>query len=301
MSCYNLDSTSCNSFRSAAEIDDTLELDQLLSKADKAKDVEFSSERSLERYFTRDKVRKMIEFITVEPPQDADKDRGHSIPFHSDMIFQFNKCVINYKFFNNDSSDDEDEVEWPSAAKKSSPHKMIDVFMTPQSEDDSSEGDSPDVVQTSPPKNSGIKVEELGSPPVSSFAADAEEESKVETKDEVVKGDTPRPIEEEKIEEVQVPSDTVKDADVVPVVEAEAEPVVEADTEVAISKVVDIVAAPVKSTSAPVVEVAAEPVLEAVAELIVEATAEPIADAVPDAIPEPVADAVVVPVIDAIP
>ena len=245
----------------------------------------------------------MIEFITVEPPQDADKDRGHSIPFHSDMIFQFNKCVINYKFFNNDSSDDEDEVEWPSAAKKSSPHKMIDVFMTPQSEDDSSEGDSPDVVQTSPPKNSGIKVEELGSPPVSSFAADAEEESKV------VKSDTPRPIEEEKIEEVQVHSDTVKDADVVPVVEAEAEPVVEADTEVAISKVVDIVAAPVKATAVPVVEVAtekiveaaAEPVIDVVVEPVVEAAADPIADAVPDAIPEPVVDAVVVPVIDAIP
>ena len=63
----------------------------------------------------------MIEFITAEPPQDADRDRGHSIPFHSDMILQFNKAVINAKFFYPDS-DDEDDNDSKSVEKKSSPH-----------------------------------------------------------------------------------------------------------------------------------------------------------------------------------
>lgn len=37
--------------------------------------------------FTREKVRAMLNFIMQEPEADADRDRGHTIPFHSDMIF----------------------------------------------------------------------------------------------------------------------------------------------------------------------------------------------------------------------
>jgi hypothetical protein len=29
----------------------------------------------------------MLEMITQEPAVDVDKERGHSMPFHSDMIF----------------------------------------------------------------------------------------------------------------------------------------------------------------------------------------------------------------------
>lgn len=50
--------------------------------------------------FTREKLRKMLEFITREPSDsDANQERGHAIPFHSDMIFQYNKKAINAKFF----------------------------------------------------------------------------------------------------------------------------------------------------------------------------------------------------------
>ena len=52
--------------------------------------------------FTREKIHKMLEFIIKEPASDADKTRGHAIPFHSDMIFQYNKSVINAKFFLNE-------------------------------------------------------------------------------------------------------------------------------------------------------------------------------------------------------
>ena len=41
----------------------------------------------------------MLQFIMEEPPSNADKERGHAIPFHSDMIFQYNKTAINAKFF----------------------------------------------------------------------------------------------------------------------------------------------------------------------------------------------------------
>lgn len=29
----------------------------------------------------------MLDFILQEPEADADKDRGHTLPFYSDMIF----------------------------------------------------------------------------------------------------------------------------------------------------------------------------------------------------------------------
>jgi len=57
----------------------------------------------LRRSFTRERVRKMLKFITEEPPSDADQDRGHAIPFHSDMIFQYNKTSINAKFFQSEA------------------------------------------------------------------------------------------------------------------------------------------------------------------------------------------------------
>ena len=45
----------------------------------------------------------MLEFIIKEPAPDADKTLGHAIPFHSDMIFQYNKSAINAKFFLNEA------------------------------------------------------------------------------------------------------------------------------------------------------------------------------------------------------
>ena len=63
----------------------------------------FSNKRiSIIFSFTREKIYKMLEFIIKEPAPDADKTLGHAIPFHSDMIFQYNKSAINAKFFLNE-------------------------------------------------------------------------------------------------------------------------------------------------------------------------------------------------------
>ena len=53
--------------------------------------------------FTRDKVQTMLKYITEMPPEDCSKDRGYTLPFHSDMIFQFQNKKINDKFFSQDS------------------------------------------------------------------------------------------------------------------------------------------------------------------------------------------------------
>ena len=42
-----------------------------MSRSEKVTDVEYSSEKSIERYFSRERVRKMLEFITTEPENDA--------------------------------------------------------------------------------------------------------------------------------------------------------------------------------------------------------------------------------------
>ena len=108
----------------------------MLSRSEKVTDVEYSSEKSIERYFTRERVRKMLEFITMEPENDATKERGKTIPFHSDMIFRYNKKPINAIFFQDESQD----ARGSSAGQtKDSPQQMIDVFMTPQSDDDFSD------------------------------------------------------------------------------------------------------------------------------------------------------------------
>ena len=54
--------------------------------------------------FTRDKVRKMLSYVTVEPEIDTE-DRGHKIPFFSDMLFSYNKRSINDLFFRSQAED----------------------------------------------------------------------------------------------------------------------------------------------------------------------------------------------------
>jgi len=78
-----------------------------------------------------------MSFITVEPKTDADKMRGHAMPFHADMIFQLNKTVINARFFESESQELSNCTD--SDQKKTSPQHMIDVFMTPQSDEEFSE------------------------------------------------------------------------------------------------------------------------------------------------------------------
>ena len=62
----------------------------------------------------------MLTMITEEPASDASRDRGHAMPFHTDMIFGFNKACINAKFFQPEKQDEDDRLKG-SIEKKTSP------------------------------------------------------------------------------------------------------------------------------------------------------------------------------------
>ena len=108
----------------------------------------------------------MLHYISVEPVADADHNRGHVMPFHSDMIFQYNKSNINAAFFQSeaDSAAEKDKDGKGGSGGKDSPesthaNQMIDVFMTPQSEDEdlSNDGMSPVETFASPPEVNGFQ------------------------------------------------------------------------------------------------------------------------------------------------
>ena len=60
----------------------------------------------------------MIKFITEEPKNDASKELGHTIPFHSDMIFQYNKAAINIQFFTVDEDPENSGKSAKTAEKR---------------------------------------------------------------------------------------------------------------------------------------------------------------------------------------
>ena len=74
----------------------------------------------------------MLRYITEMPPEDCSRDRGYSLPFHSDMVFQFHNKKINEKFFSRDA---ESSIQMESDVKsKYGSNQMVEVFMTPTSE-----------------------------------------------------------------------------------------------------------------------------------------------------------------------
>ena len=73
----------------------------------------------------------MLRYITEVPPEDCSKERGYSLPFHSDMVFQFQNKKINEKFF---SFDSEPSVQAEADKNKYGSNQMIEVLMTPTSE-----------------------------------------------------------------------------------------------------------------------------------------------------------------------
>lgn len=144
----------------------------------------------------------MLSFIIEEPDADAGQDRGHSMPFYSDMIFSFNKGAINSKFFRSEAQDLALKGEAQgSVEKKTSPQQMIDVFMTPQSEDEdlSDECASPNEVGVSSPDSDDTGSKQL-SPPVSNFLGDLEkvgEPISIKAGDESATGELPeKPLNE---------------------------------------------------------------------------------------------------------
>ena len=99
------------------------------------------------------------------------------------MVFGYNKSVINQQFFRSEAQDQADGEGGSVEKKGSSPHQMMEVFMTPQSEDDDEsyeESFSPDEVNLSPPAGEAEEEKATSdedkckqdSPPVSTFIAD---------------------------------------------------------------------------------------------------------------------------------
>ena len=73
----------------------------------------------------------MLRYITEMPPEDCSKERGYALPFHSDMVFQFQNKNINDKFF---ALDSDLSVQISADKNKYGSNQMIEVLMTPTSE-----------------------------------------------------------------------------------------------------------------------------------------------------------------------
>ena len=107
----------------------------------------------------------MLEFIIKEPQaNEADQDRGHSIPFHSDMVFQFGKEHINGTFFRSEAQDRllQSQALGSVDQKASNPQQMIDVFMTPQSDDPDDDLSDDNISPTDPLEQDDSKDNEVG-------------------------------------------------------------------------------------------------------------------------------------------
>ncbi len=83
------------------------------------------------------------------------------MPFYSDMIFAYNKSVINANFFRSEAKGDCESSPILNSAEKTSPQQMIDVYMTPQSEEEdlSDEVISPSDLALSPSADKESKAE----------------------------------------------------------------------------------------------------------------------------------------------
>ena len=68
--------------------------------------------------FKHDKLRQLIDLITVHPPAEADHNRGHKWPFLAAEIFNFELTPIMDKFFEAPEIAAEQELEDPEAEFK---------------------------------------------------------------------------------------------------------------------------------------------------------------------------------------
>ena len=80
-------------------------VDDLLADEDIIQEMRNMNEKLL-KYFRRDKLKTLIDYITKVPEEDT-HDRGHKFPFVVGELFALDLTKINDKFFN----EEEDEVE----------------------------------------------------------------------------------------------------------------------------------------------------------------------------------------------
>ncbi len=73
-------------------------VDDLLDDDDIIQEFRNGNEKLL-NYFKRDKLKELIDFITVMPDED-DQKRGHKFPFLVNEIFSLDNQKLNEKFFN---------------------------------------------------------------------------------------------------------------------------------------------------------------------------------------------------------
>ena len=151
------------------------------------------------KYFDHDKLKVLIDYITVMPPEDADHNRGHKYPFISGEIFN---CEINQildKFFEapvraqpepSGTEEDEKEADKESDDKRSETEKEEDstplgeVEPTEPKKEESPEEttDRPDTPIEAPEE--GKEPAESGKTEAAPTEAPAEPEAAEEKKEE---------------------------------------------------------------------------------------------------------------------
>ena len=91
--------------------------------------------------FTHEKLKKLIDLITVMPPQDAEKNRGYKFPFLASEIFNCELNTVLEKFF---------EAPKPSETEKSTDEKTAGDDTADKTTNDG-DGDSAKMVDSLDP------------------------------------------------------------------------------------------------------------------------------------------------------
>jgi hypothetical protein len=162
---------------------------------------EFKNQNSkLLQYFTHEQLKKLIDFITVMPPEDATHARGHKYPFLSSEIFNCELNTVLEKFFEapeppqpekdekegaEKSGDEGEEGEQPLKKKVSSrePMNLGGSDFRPPFADDDDEEESTEPAGTDEPAEGEESKEKKEEEKTESEEAKQEEAPTEETKE----------------------------------------------------------------------------------------------------------------------
>jgi len=153
-----------------------------------------NSNKNLIKYLNRDKIKELIDFITVMPDEDEHK-RGHKYPFMANEVFNCDIQEVIEKFFmapcddiveepeEDTHAEDEDSTKFESGFEK-------DVDNSGSDSDDENHHDNDDDNEDT---NDGTKVEEIDDDE-SEEKAEEQKPAETETKDDS-KNEVPESVE----------------------------------------------------------------------------------------------------------
>ena len=73
-------------------------VEELLAENDLCQEVKFNSGK-LAKFFTQEKIERLLVYLLQMPSQDADHDRGHKFPFMANEVCQSDLNNFHEKFF----------------------------------------------------------------------------------------------------------------------------------------------------------------------------------------------------------